>query len=54
MAITRERILEKVFEKLGEAFDCYTEDDFRDYVAGVYDIASALLWEMSREEKSKR
>ena len=49
MRITRERILEKVFARVGEAFDCYTEDDFRDYVAGVHDIASALLMELARE-----
>lgn len=52
MKITRERILEKVFERVGEAFDFYTEDDFRDYVAGVHDIASSLLMELAREEKN--
>ena len=51
MRITRETVLEKMFERVGEAFNYYTEDDFRDYVAGAYDMASALLEEMRREDE---
>ena len=54
MAITRGIVLEKMHERICKSFEIDDAEAFRGYVEGVFDMTSALLEKLAREEKNEQ